>query len=269
MCASRSDGYASRVQPSTRGSRPWPTERSNRCGRTVEAVIGRDGPVKPFALIRWAREQASVEHRGADGSRTKLKPIESHLLLVLATYANADATAWPSVRTLAMDCGLKPYRDGRCSAVSAALQRLGDLQLIWTKQGGRGRSARRELLCKPVQPQGEAVGEDRAEIAEPLATARSNDAETHGRTEGKADNLTAQPHVPTCAQPHAVADQNYQGEENRTTKKQNDQESLPPWREASATDRREEQDTIDLEAELRAIEAVEDPRLKERLFAHL
>jgi hypothetical protein len=66
-----------------------------------------------------------------------------------------------------------------------------------------------------------------------------------------------------------VADQNYQGEENRTTKKQNDQESLPPWREASATDRREEQDTIDLEAELRAIEAVEDPRLKERLFAHL
>lgn len=103
-------------------------------------MIGRDDPVKPFELIRWAREQARVHD---------LRPVEAHVLLVLATYANEDATAWPSLRTLAVDCGLRPTAQGRCSSVSAALQRLQDLRLVWTRQGGHGKPAKRELLFNP------------------------------------------------------------------------------------------------------------------------
>jgi len=120
-------------------------------------MIGRDTPVKGFDLIRWARRQA-VE--------SKLRPLEAHVLLVLATYANEDCVAWPSIKTLAEASGLKPTaavsRGGveyhRNSAVSAALQGLEDRQLIWTKQGGHGRSAERELLYNP-QPEPSASAE--------------------------------------------------------------------------------------------------------------
>lgn len=97
-------------------------------------MIGRDGPVRPFELIRWAREQAGA---------LELAQLEAHLLLVLATYANRDAACWPSLRTLARDC-----RRGR-SQISAALRRLEELDLVWSVQGGRGRAARRELLFNP------------------------------------------------------------------------------------------------------------------------
>jgi hypothetical protein len=105
-------------------------------------MIGREGEVKAFELIRWARHQARAQH---------LRPLEAHVLLLLATYANtANCTAWPSLRTLALDSGLKPTSDGRNSAVSAALSRLEELQLVWTCQGGHGRPARRELLFNPA-----------------------------------------------------------------------------------------------------------------------
>lgn len=114
-------------------------------------MIGRHGPVKPFDLIRWAREQTPAHD---------LKPLEGHILLVLATYADADAKAFPSIETLARRCGLKPKavrgKDGTVhyanSAVSAALARLEDLQLVWTTQAGHGKPAIRELLYNPGQP---------------------------------------------------------------------------------------------------------------------
>jgi Helix-turn-helix domain len=112
-------------------------------------MIGRAEPIKSWELVRWARQRASVEHTDLDGRRVTLTPLQAHVLLVLATYADQNAIAWPSVRTIALDCGLKPAKDGRSRAITAALSRLGELQLVWTKQGGNGRSARRELLFNP------------------------------------------------------------------------------------------------------------------------
>ena len=40
--------------------------------------------------------------------------------------SRSDALAWPSIKTLAIQSGLRPTRDGRNSAVSAALARLED-----------------------------------------------------------------------------------------------------------------------------------------------
>jgi hypothetical protein len=97
-------------------------------------VIGRDGPVKPFELIRWARQQATAH---------SLHQTEAQVLLVLATYANADCVAWPSLNTLTADC-----RRSRRQIVYA-IRRLEELQLVWSAQGGNGRSARRELLFNP------------------------------------------------------------------------------------------------------------------------
>jgi hypothetical protein len=113
-------------------------------------MIGRTEPIKPFELIRWARRQAR-EH--------KLRPLEAHVLLLLATYANKDGVAWPSIRSLALDAGLKVKARRRGdrdsviyenSAVSAALIRLQELGLIWRSQGGRGRPAITELLFNPA-----------------------------------------------------------------------------------------------------------------------
>jgi len=121
-------------------------------------VIGREGPVRPFELIRWARAQARIEQRDADGNARRLTQLEAHALLVLASYANAEAKAWPSIRSLALDCGLVPRRperkDGKASAwrndaLSKALDALQDFQLIWSKRGGPGRPATRELLFNP------------------------------------------------------------------------------------------------------------------------
>jgi hypothetical protein len=108
-------------------------------------MIGRHGPVKPFELIRWARQQA----RHHD-----LRPLEAHGLLVLATYANQEALAWPSIRTLALDAGLSVSAKGGNSSISAALVRLEELRLIWRRQAGRGHPAKCELLFMPAKPSG-------------------------------------------------------------------------------------------------------------------
>jgi hypothetical protein len=129
-------------------------------------VIGRADPVKPFELLRWARSQATVH-----GLRT----LEAHVLLLLATYADENAIAFPSIKRLALDSGLKPSKDGRNSAVSAAIGRLQELQLVWTVQGGHGASARRELLFDPAQPSGLGDGTS----TEPSAGADGNKNGSH------------------------------------------------------------------------------------------
>lgn len=147
-------------------------------------MIGRAGPVKPFELIRWARAQAR-EH--------ELTQLEAHVLLLLATYADKEAVAWPSVATLARDSCLKVsvrVRDGRReesnSSVSAALVRLEELQLIWRKQGGRGRPAKTELLFNPAtwQPTDTQEGNGRSS---PPVTRRAADANTHRPTGGQGE----------------------------------------------------------------------------------
>ncbi len=50
-----------------------------------------------FAYIKWARSQPR-RHK-------KLKARETLLLLVLATYADADGYAWPKTELLCADCG--------------------------------------------------------------------------------------------------------------------------------------------------------------------
>jgi len=117
-------------------------------------MIGRQGEVKHFDVVRWAREMVA-EHR--------LRTLEAHVLLLLASYANSDAIAWPSIKTLAIQSGLRPTRDGRNSAVSAALSRLEELRLIWTTQAGSGHPAKRELLYNPTvieaaRPEGRIKG---------------------------------------------------------------------------------------------------------------
>lgn len=125
-------------------------------------MIGRTENVRPFDLLRWARE-AAVDH--------ELKLLEAHVLLLLATYANGDCVAWPSIKTLAERSGLKvrraqsKRRDGSPggyyyvnSSVSAALRRLEELALVWSTQGGHGRPTKRELLYNPALPSGQTEG---------------------------------------------------------------------------------------------------------------
>ncbi len=103
-------------------------------------MIGRKESVRPLQAIRWARNQ--VTERG-------LKPLEAHVLLLLATYVNEDGEAWPSIRTLALQAGVKPTKAGTSSAVSKAIRGLEEAGLIWSRQGGSGRPAIRELLFDP------------------------------------------------------------------------------------------------------------------------
>lgn len=112
-------------------------------------MIGRDGPVDHFELVKWARRMAGA---------CSLKPTEAHVLLVLATYANEKAEAWPTLKTLAFACGRTPAPNGTCSTISRAISGLEARQLVWTKQGGKGRSARRELLFDPAYPMRPAPG---------------------------------------------------------------------------------------------------------------
>lgn len=174
-------------------------------------MIGRDGPVKPFELIRWARYSARREHlwrREEDGrvreDLERLKPLEAHLMLVLATYADKEAVAFPSIKTLAIDCGLRPTEDGRNSAVSAALKRLEEMGLVWTKQGGHGRSARRELLFKPS-----------------------------GTPEGSDVDADAQPSALPDVQPSGTEDPNYQGNGQEERPEENGQEKPSALAEGS------------------------------------
>lgn len=171
-------------------------------------MIGRDDPVKPFELIRWAREQARVH---------SLRPVEAHVLLVLATYANDEATAWPSLRTLAVDCGLRPTDAGRCSSVSAALRRLEDLRLVWTRQGGHGKPARRELLFNPQRSVKTEPSEDPDGASVP--STRNIDG---GQPSATKEPCTPPAFLPDEPQRSVHTEQNYQG-----TASNNGQEERP------------------------------------------
>lgn len=100
-----------------------------------------------YELIRWARE------RGADPA-LGLTQLDAHVLLVLATYANTSqpnksprwGQAWPSISTIAKDCGLKVSANGTSGTISRSLKRLEDAGLIFSEQAGRGHPARRELM---------------------------------------------------------------------------------------------------------------------------
>lgn len=168
-------------------------------------------------LIRWARRQS--------GARD-LKPLEGHVLVTLATYANKQAVAWPSIRTLAIDCGVRPTKDGRNSAVSAALARLEDLGLVWTKQGGHGAPAKRELLYRPDQPSVVADGNAVAEPPQPSGTPDGTPVDRFFaafRSDGP--------------QPSGTEDQkepgNGQNSNNRKTTTEGARGSLPATRKAS------------------------------------
>jgi hypothetical protein len=129
-------------------------------------MIGRDGQVQHHDLKRWAREQASTG---------RLSRLEAHLLLVLATYCNGECICWPSRETLAGDTV------STVSGVAKALRGLEEKRLIWSTQGGNGRSARRELLCNPAVP-GEAqleVAHKRSAVpSEPPSSARGGTRST-------------------------------------------------------------------------------------------
>lgn len=180
-------------------------------------MIGREGPVDHFELVRWARHQASA---------AKLTSREAHVLLLLATYANNDAVAWPSLRTLALAAGLKPTRDGRNSAISAALARLEELALIWTKQGGHGQPARRELLFNPAQPSGRAEGSL-------VSSAPVHADEPSGSPEGSEGSGPRQPSGPQDAEPSGFQEEKNQQQEPEERPNSKDQRSLPANRKAS------------------------------------
>lgn len=112
-------------------------------------MIGREGPVDHFDLVKWARRMAGA---------CSLRPTEAHVLLVLATYANEDAEAWPSLRTIAYACGRTPTKNGTCSSISRALVELESRELVFSTQGGKGRTAKRELLFDPATPMRPAPG---------------------------------------------------------------------------------------------------------------
>jgi hypothetical protein len=121
-------------------------------------VIGRDVPLKPFVVIRWARAMACPpserrEYRDDPRCPDGLKPLQAHVLLILATYANDQGEAWPSIAQVARDAGRRPTKQGRHSAVSQALQDLGTwpTKVVWSTERGRGKTAMRELLLDPAQ----------------------------------------------------------------------------------------------------------------------
>lgn len=149
-------------------------------------MIGRTQPVKPFELIRWARACART-HR--------LKAREAHVLLLLATYANDRAEAWPSIATLARDCGLKVKatpEGPRNTAISAALAALEDAGLIWRRQGGNGKPAVSELLFDPNQgsARAERCEDVRTLTSVPLSrTQGSARAEPNGQRNGQNNSL--------------------------------------------------------------------------------
>lgn len=155
-------------------------------------MIGRRGEVRPFDLIRWARKQATVH---------SLKPVEAQVLLLLATYANKNCIAWPSIKTLALDSGRTPTRTGTHSAISAALSRLEDVQLVWTEQAGKGHPAKRELLFNPEAEQSTPV-----------------------------DGVDALPSTPVDVQPSTPVDEKYQGNGHSQVPEEQTRGSHPlPW----------------------------------------
>lgn len=190
-------------------------------------MIGREGQVKPFELIRWARKRAAVH---------QLRTLEAHVLLLLATYANADGIAWPSIKTLAVDSGLRPTKDGRNSAVSAALSRLEDLQLIWTRQGGHGHPAKRELLFDPAKPSAYRDGYGAANGHQPSADADSTVPQPSVVADGSGPSRPVQPSGLPDAQPSGLPDQKYQGNGHAQLPTGTARGSRPATRKASHPD---------------------------------
>lgn len=93
-------------------------------------------------IIEWAREQATEK---------RLKPLEAHLLLILATYCDDTGTASPSVAQLAEGAGLSVKHRRRCdrsaprntnesNAVSRALAALREKGLITREHRARDTS---------------------------------------------------------------------------------------------------------------------------------
>jgi hypothetical protein len=171
-------------------------------------VIGREGEVRPFDVIRWAREQARVEHVH-DGEiaqkgesvrvhvRRRLTTMEAHVLLLLATYADRECVAYPSLKTLAELSGIKPKRVKTrkggvyftASQVSEALQWLERFGLVWTVQGGRGRTARRELLYNPAEGLPSATAERKGRMHSATAEQNYQEVERPEQQNGSTTEL--------------------------------------------------------------------------------
>ena len=160
-------------------------------------MIGRTEPLKPFELIRWARQQA----RDKD-----LKPLEAHVLLVLSTYANSDGVAWPSIKTIAEDCGRKPTPSGRHSQISAALAALEGHKLLWTRQGGHGKPAQRELLWNPQRSplrEPKSISAERSVPASVPGPGTAAFPDTGPEVPGELPGLTAKQERPDEAFPNS------------------------------------------------------------------
>lgn len=180
----------------------------------------RDAPVNHFDLVRWARSQA-VE--------SNLRQVEAHVLLLLATYADKEANAWPSIRTLACQAGLKPNSDGRNSAISAAISRLEELQLVWSTQRGHGKTANRELLFDPRNHGSKS--------------ASGQSAQATAGAELAPPSRPGEPSGPREAQPSAPAEPKDQRKSQPTrTRKEDARGSHPASRTASHPATRKEND---------------------------
>ena len=114
-------------------------------------MIGRDGPVNRFETIRWARAQAEDP---------RLTDHAAWLLVVLATFCDEQTKCYPSLKTLERQTRRKRR------AVIYSLRRLEELQLIWTDQGGHGRTATRQLLFNPAV---DSLDKPAMRTSEPLA----------------------------------------------------------------------------------------------------
>lgn len=211
-------------------------------------MIGRKDDLRPFELIRWARDRASVEG---------LSQLEAHVLLLLATYANNEGKAWPSIKRLALDCGLRPTQDGRNSAVSVALQRLGDRRLIWTNQAGRGRPAVRELLFNPsVSAEGSSgSSHPDSRTAEPVHNHSAfREAEQQGHSETPSAVRAGEP------LPSGLANQNYQRTAKETAELPNSNGQMTPSGYAEGVTSRPEEGREVREAIVRSLEEARQAR---------
>jgi hypothetical protein len=212
-------------------------------------VIGRTELVKPFDLVRWAMAQAE---------RPDLKPIDGHVLLVLAVRAKDRkdggwyrATCWPSLELIAKDCG-RGHAGGPNSAVSESLKRLTDLGLIYNEPKGHGRPSVRELLYKPSGPQ---------------ATTSQEDARPQESTPAASGKQACPPAGTEPARPQSAEVQendqreNYQQKLNGHTRLPSGGQAVHPHNRGSSTD-------IDFARERKAVDDCQDPALKARLEQH-
>ncbi len=128
-------------------------------------MIGRERPYKPYELDRWVR--GLVASHGVTST-------ELLVAFYLASRAKDEkegrwyrAVSWPSVATIAQECGYKvntvKRKSGRVdrtnSTIAAALRGLERKNVLWSEQSGR-QGAVRELLFNPeAQHTDQPVGE--------------------------------------------------------------------------------------------------------------